>query len=179
MKPVKPKKCRVCKGSFTPYNSLQVVCSPKCALEHTEKQREKAWRAKKKKLKEGLLTHSERLKIAQVAFNQYIRERDRGKGCISCGKILQGKFDAGHCFSVGAYPNLRFDEDNVWGQCVECNQHLHGNQAEYLIRLEGRIGLDRLEALKARRRSPSKLSAEEITVLTEKYRKKVKEMRQK
>jgi len=173
-KPIKQKECRECKELFTPYNSLQVCCSPKCATEHAKK---KVWKAEKQKMIDKARTRTEWLNLAQVVFNTYIRLRDKDKGCITCGKPFRDKFDAGHFFSVGSYPALRFNEDNVQGQCVACNQHGHGMQSEYFIQLPKRIGLDRFNYLLEQRKSVIKLSELEIKELIEKYKKKIKELK--
>lgn len=77
------------------------------------------------------------IKKAQIAFNAYIRNRDKDKGCISCG----GDVDhAGHYFSAGQYSALRFDETNVHGQCVGCNTYKHGNLIEYGLGIVQRYG---------------------------------------
>jgi hypothetical protein len=110
-------------------------------------------------------------------FNQYIRLRDQGKGCISCGKQLQGKYDAGHYFSVGSYPNLRFNESNVFGQCVSCNQHKHGNLLEYAIGIERRIGKSKLEELKSMRNDRLSLPLDKMKELIYHYKDKVKELK--
>ena len=37
-----PRTCIICKKKFEPfYNSVQLVCSPKCAIEYSRKQEEK------------------------------------------------------------------------------------------------------------------------------------------
>ena len=52
-KTLKPKKCKSCGIEFTPKNSLQKVCSPKCALDLTRQNAQKAQeRAEKKKQRE-------------------------------------------------------------------------------------------------------------------------------
>lgn len=59
------------------------------------------------------------IKLAEKNFNRFIRERDFGKPCISCGKsgkILQ----AGHYYKVQIC-SLRFHEYNVNGECEYCN----------------------------------------------------------
>ena len=56
----------------------------------------------------------------QVEFNKFIRFRDRGQPCISCGEIP--KFvNAGHLFCVKKYDGLRFHEHNVNVECSSCN----------------------------------------------------------
>lgn len=126
-KTLKPKKCKSCGIEFIPKNSLQKVCSPKCALDLTRQNAQKAQeRAEKKKQRERkakLKSRSEWLKEAQAVFNKFIRLRDKNEPCISCGRYHQGQYHAGHYRSVGACPELRFCELNVHKQCAPCNDH--------------------------------------------------------
>ena len=94
----------------------------------------------KKQLKEELETVQSLMKKAQKYFNTYIRERDKKKPCVSCGQPLGHKFDAGHYFSSGTHKAVTFDERNVHGQCVACNQHKHGNLLNYQTGIQERIG---------------------------------------
>jgi hypothetical protein len=82
--------------------------------------------------------------LATAKFNHFIRERDREKGCISCGGRVQ---QAGHFYSAGQHPELRYNEDNVQGQCLRCNYFLSGNLNEYRKHLEQRIGVERVKKL--------------------------------
>ena len=84
--------------------------------------------------------------IAKAAkrFNKFIRERDKHLGCISCGGAVE---NAGHYYSAGQYPPLRFNEDNVHGQTIACNKWRHGNLIEYRKGLVKRIGEDRVRKL--------------------------------
>ena len=163
----KAKVCKVCGKEFLPYTTTQPVCQISCLMEYNS---EKEVKKRVKQMKKDLLTHKDYLNILQVVFNKYIRIRDKDKGCITCGKSFRDKFDAGHFLSVGAYPNLRFNEDNVHGQCVHCNQHLHSNNAEYFVRLPERIGLERFNKLLEQRKEPLKLTIPEIKILIEKYK---------
>jgi ssDNA-binding Zn-finger/Zn-ribbon topoisomerase 1 len=113
----------------------------------------------------------------QKVFNEFSRLRDSKEPCISCGKPLPVKYDAGHFYSVGSYPNLRFNEDNVHAQCVECNQHKHGNLLEYAPRLTERIGFERASKLMVLRNEPLRLSLDEIKQLIEQYKWKVKTLK--
>lgn len=168
----KNKKCKECGENFTPFKTTQVVCSTKCASILAEK---KVWHKEKKERAEKLRTRTEWLNILQVVFNKYIRERDKNKPCISCGKSLIGKFDAGHYFAVGSYPNLRFNENNVHGQCVYCNQHLHGNHVEYGIQLIKRIGQFDYDKLMMLRNDPLKMTLFEIKQKIKLYKLLIKE----
>jgi len=149
-------------------------CLIKNGNEERKKLAKNQWKKEKSEIKAKLKTHSEWLNDLQKVFNTYIRARDLKKPCISCDKPLIGKFDAGHFFSVGAYPNIRFNEDNVHGQCVHCNQHLHGNVNEYVIRLPFRIGQERYNLLFLRRNECGKLTVSEIKELLIDYKNKTK-----
>ena len=172
MKPIKPKKCKVCKKAFEPRASTQVVCSWQCSLVHTSKEKEKRERKDYREKKEALKTRREWLKEAQVVFNRYIRERDKDLPCVSCAQH-RNSYDAGHYRSVGAAPQLRFNEDNVHKQCVHCNQHKSGNAIDYRINLVKRIGLERVEALESNN-EPAKYTIEDAKEIKKLYNEKLK-----
>lgn len=164
---------------------LERYCwSPDCktieALQKLEKIKKADTRLqnqKRQKLKNDLKTASQWKKDLQTVFNTFIRLRDTGKNCISCDKPLRGKFDAGHFYNVGNYPGLRFNELNVWGQCVECNQFQGGRVHEYRLNLIKRIGPDAVEQLEQNRHKLQKLSIPEIKDLINKYKCLISEMK--
>jgi hypothetical protein len=146
-----------------------------CILKWAKKVDEKKGKREMKAMRERQKSISQWRRELQQVFNKFIRERDKGKGCISCGAKLQGKYDAGHYYSVGSYPNLRFNEDNCHGQCVHCNQHLHGNLLEYQIGIMKRIGKHRLEDLELQRNEPLRLPLDEIKIKINLYKSKTKQ----
>ena len=83
--------------------------------------------------------------IAVRHFHKWIRTRDEGLPCISCGNYTT--LQAGHFHSAGNYPITRFNPDNVNGQCKKCNYFLAGNLIHYQIELINRIGEARVIAL--------------------------------
>jgi hypothetical protein len=183
----KLKKCKECGGGFLPQRPLQYLCSPICAINYTRKQTKKNiakdWQKEKKERKTAMMTHSEWLKLLQVVFNTFIRERDKNENCISCNKSLIGdnpqkpkKFDAGHFRSVGSNPQLRFNEDNVYGQCVHCNRDKHGNLLEYRKNLIEKIGIEKVEYLENCNES-NKLSIPEIQEKIKYYKDKIKQLK--
>ena len=177
---LKPKKCKVCEIEFIPKNSLQKVCSPKCALDLTRQNSQKAQeRAEKKKQRERkakLKSRSEWLKEAQSVFNKFIRLRDKDQPCISCGRYHQGQYHAGHYRSVGACPELRFCELNVHKQCAPCNDHKSGNIIEYRINLVNKIGADKIEWLERQDHEPKKYTIEDCKAIIKYYKAKIKEL---
>jgi len=118
---MKPKKCKVCKERFTPMRPLQQVCGHLCGAKYANKNRDKVLRKEKREGKQKLKTRSEWLNDLQKVFNAYIRERDKEQPCISCQTQNKVQYDAGHYRSVGAHPELRFNENNVHKQCRKCN----------------------------------------------------------
>jgi hypothetical protein len=145
-KPVKKKKCRICRTEFPPFSSTQVICGPKCAIELIYQNREKEFKRETKRLKEKIKTKAQWLREAQQSFNRYIRARDEGQACISCQQPPKKK-NAGHWLSAGAHPELRFNEDNCHLQCEHCNSYLSGNQIRYRAHLIEKIGQERVDWL--------------------------------
>lgn len=172
----KEKKCKQCGNKFSPRNSFQKTCSVECAIEDGKKESKKVWNKEKKVRLEALMTASEWRNVLQKVFNTYIRERDKGKPCISCDRpVVNGH--ASHFWSVGSYPNLRFDEMNCHKSCNFCNLHLHGNLIEYALRLPKRIGQEEFDKLNERRNGKLKLTIPEIKELIEVYKQKTKDLK--
>lgn len=76
----------------------------------------------------------------QMQLHKYIRERDKGKSCISCGVSWRPNFEAGHFYKAETYSGLKFDPDNIHGQCKECNNYNNGNESGYRVGLINRYG---------------------------------------
>jgi hypothetical protein len=145
----KLKTCAVCKTSFTPARMGAKVCSPFCAMTFAKSVTGKAAkvaavkdrRETKAKL-DKLKSRATWAKEAQTAFNLFVRLRDADQPCISCGRHHQGQYHAGHYLSVGARPELRFEELNVHKQCAPCNTHLSGNAVLFRKALLEKHGIE-------------------------------------
>jgi len=87
------------------------------------------------------------IKDTQQVFNKYVRTRDQGLVCISCGKDNANQ--AGHYFPVKGFSALRFHEWNVNLQCAGCNMYLHGNMGLYRVGLVNKIGESAVKELEA------------------------------
>lgn len=144
---LKQKKCRQCQTYFEPRSSTQVVCGWECAIELNNVQRIRISKKETRDAKLRLKSKADWAREAQSAFNKYIRERDRELPCISCQRFHTGQYHAGHYISVGAHPELRFDECNVHKQCSVCNNHLSGNIIKFRPNLIVKIGLAEVERL--------------------------------
>jgi len=184
-KPAKPKKCRVatCGASFVPSRMGQAVCSQACAIvdapRHETKARKalaeigrKELRAAKVKIK----TRAQHMKEAQAAFNAWVRERDIGLPCVSCGRHHNGQWHAGHYRTVGGNPELRFEPLNVWRQCAPCNNHKSGDIVNYRLELVKRIGADKVDWLEGPH-EPQRYTIEQLRAIKAKYRAKTRELK--
>ena len=174
---MKQKKCKYCKELFTPINSLQKNCfEPLCVSDWINEVKENNWKRKKSKMKMDLMTIQDYVKLAQTVFNKYIRLRDKDKPCISCGNKLGVKYDCGHFYSAGGHWSVRFDERNCSAQCVNCNQHKHGNLIAYRENLLRKIGIEEFENLSVEAMKTRKFTIEELKEIIATYKKKIKEM---
>ncbi len=119
-------------------------------------------------------------KKLQRIFNEYIRERDKDKPCISCGQYFDKK-DAGHFWAVGGYSGLRFDEDNVHGECARCNRFDESHLIGYAENLKKKLGEERYQALKERalnyKQNGYKFGRVELREMIEEYKQKLKELK--
>lgn len=163
------RKCTGCKQRF--YQDLDTwrespvgpFHNSDCQIEYARAQVAKKHKAEAKQKKAA---HRKKLievkglghwiKETQKVVNQYVRLRDKGKPCISCGiyesemkstALTGGVFDAGHFRTTGAFPELRFDLRNINGQCRSCNSFNGGRVREQEEGIVNRHGQDRLDWL--------------------------------
>lgn len=184
----KPKTCRACKSPFTPARPMQVACGPMCGLEIARKKRlaeeAKAKRADRVETRKKLEAHEPIRKFvarAQVPFNAFIRARDKDKGCFVCGRpFLEGipgrVQHAGHVRSRGAADHLRFNEDNVHGECEGCNGPHGAKPHQIKAGAIGRIGQYRYDALEADN-AVHKWTREELIEIRKTYAAKARELK--
>jgi hypothetical protein len=111
----------------------------------------------------------------QKVVNEYIRKRDEGKPCISCRqfKTLQ----AGHYYPVKGYDGLRFEEDNIHGECEYCNCWDEGHLIGYSLNLPNRLDKYQLQNLhleaKMYKQIGYKFTRSELQDIKKKYRDKL------
>jgi len=171
------RTCKVCKTKFEPkYSTVQMTCSVPCAIEYTKQKKQKDWKKRKQVIKKSLKRKQDYEKDLEKVFNQFIRLRDHALPCVSCGaKAGSFKLTAGHFYPAGSYKNLRFNENNVHGQCWwNCNKNRHGNLQEYRIGIISRITEDELKELDRLAQVPRHYSIPELLELIEIYKEKVR-----
>ena len=172
MKQLKPKKCKAasCRKEFIPRNGFQKVCSQFCAIELSRQQEVEKVKKESAKARREAKIKDRRYQTAktQQAVNKYIRLRDEGKPCISCGRLHKGKMNAGHYRTVKSMPSLRFEPFNIHAQCEPCNSHLSGNLIEYRKGLIEKIGIEKVEWLEGPH-EPKKHTVQELIDIRKHY----------
>ena len=176
MKRVKPRKCAHCKAEFIPSRMGHKVCSVECAKSIAIKKREKVERAQDRQKRERLKSRADWHREAQTAVNAYVRLRDEGKPCISCGRHHQGQWHAGHYLSRGAHPELALEERNIHRQCSVCNNYLSGNQLEYRNGLLERYGEEFVAWLEGLHEA-KKYTIEQLKAIRDEYRQKLRDLK--
>lgn len=182
----KPKTCKnpACRALFVPQRLGQAVCSPKCGLAikdvnqaKAKKSLDQVGRADIKVRKEALKSRADHLKDTQHAFNAWIRQRDIGQPCISCGTTADVQYCAGHYRTTAAAPELRFEPLNVNLQCNRnCNMGKSGNLLGYRPGLIKKIGVEAVEWLEGPHEA-KKYTVEELKAMTAEYRAMTRELK--
>ena len=177
------RACKVCKSQFSPTRPMQRVCGMDCAKSLAVSVRGKAEKVAQVKERRADAVKRDKLKSraqwareAQTEFNGWVRARDAGNACISCGRHHQGQNHAGHYLSVGASPELRYEPLNVWLQCAPCNTYLSGNAVLYRFALLAKIGPEKLAWLEGPH--PAKhYSIDDLQAIKKTYAAKARELK--
>jgi hypothetical protein len=189
----RPRKCKWCKESFTPERNGQKThkhCEEPFALKVAEKlgakrtaEARRKDRAETRAKKEEMKSQRRLMAEAQDAFNEYIRYRDKDKGCFVCDATFEhtagslgGVMDAGHVRSRGAASHLRFHEDNCHAECKNCNASFGAKPHEIEEGAIRRIGQERYDALKANNHV-HKWTRDELRAIRDTYRAKARELK--
>lgn len=125
-----------------------------------EKKEKKDWVEQKKVLIEKTKNLSSYKKDLELEINGIVRLIDKGHECIS-GGFEWGKYKvhAGHLYSVGGSPSIRFNLLNIFGQSEHDNLHLHGNGAVYLERVKVIFGKEVFDEISDLRHTYPELKA--------------------
>lgn len=168
-------RCKHCKDKFEPIRFNHKFClNDECIKAFVEEVKVQSWKVTKTRMKNDLKTTQDWLKEAQTIFNKFIRLRDNGLPCISCGQKINGVKHASHYLSSGGHSAVRFHEDNVWVSCYKCNVMLSGNQIQYRRSLIKKIGVERVEWLEENGSKVKKWTIEELKELIKYYKQKIK-----
>ena len=169
-------KCQICKEKFTPkFSSFEktcqeIDCKTQWAMSEVKKQKtakekkvKQDWNKEKLEMKEKLKTLSDWSSDLQREVNSIVRELDKDHPCISSQRSLGKSFDAGHLFSRGGNPQIRYHFFNIFAQSVHDNQWKSGNALDFVDGIEKTFGTEIKDyCLSLKGLPPLKLSIEEI-----------------
>jgi len=143
---IKSKPCKEC-GSI--YHTAMYHKERK-PLKRTamKPQIRKVTKVQKKSVNKKPKSRSQLIKDLDAVFSKWVRQRDSGNGCITCGdKKPAAEMQACHFYTRGRQAT-RWHEDNVHSGCYRCNVILKGNYinyTKYMIDRYGRQFVDDLE----------------------------------
>ena len=164
LKKPRTKKCKVCRTDYEQWNSTVQWCSVDCGVRMAEIRKAQKYKKKTAEMKREWRgnNRSYQLRKAQDRCNEYIRLRDKGLPCISCGTTNDIQYAAGHFKTIGAHPGLRFHPFNIHRQCNKnCNVEQSGNATNYRLGLIEKIGLVNVEFLEGPQQ-PQNLTLDDI-----------------
>lgn len=176
------RKCKCCGTLFAPQGLASwcsLPCAHKLAMALLAKKKAKEQRQERAETKAKLKTRADWLREAQAAWNGYVRARDAGLPCCSCGAMPGQKFggsmDCSHYRSRGSAPHLKFHLHNAASACVKCNRFLGGNVAALRVGLIERIGLEKVLAVE-QDNEPRKFDIEYLARIKKIFTKKAKRL---
>jgi hypothetical protein len=175
LKKIKKKLCKQCGKEFTPYNTIQPVCSVSCAVEFNKpEQVEKRYN----EIKNDARPLSWYEKKAKAVIQLFARIRDSKEPCISCDRTESPQFDGGHYKKAELYSGVIFNELNVNKQCCYCNRDLHGNESSYREGLVRKYGEDKVKELEdlANKTRQHKYTKFELLQIEKHYKEKIKNL---
>ena len=176
------KSCVICGLKFKPIKTTQRVCSISCAVkfakekERKKKERETLKERRKRKREFWDNDIETRKKAAKEWCHKYIRLRDKNDTCICCGRPLGKNYQAGHFIPSGQNPLVRYDENNIHAQRLDCNYYRGGDSGDYEKNLIKKIGAEKVEELKSKKGGSLKRTAQDYKEIELYYRKKIKEL---
>lgn len=117
-----------------------------------------------------------RIVLTKRACHAYIRYRDREEPCICCGEPLGEEYHAGHWLESGNNPRVRYNEDNIHGQRLQCNFFKGGDSGQYERNLRNKIGDARVDALLDLRGGTVKRKIDDYKEIENYYKSKLQEL---
>jgi hypothetical protein len=150
-KKIKQKKCAYseCGKMFTPmFSTVQMVCSPKCAVMYNS---EKEIKKRVESIKiENMEVFKERL---QTKIQEISRLIDKGMPCLAT-KAIPKQMHGGHVFARGGNSYMAMNLHNIHRQSAQSN-HFQNDDGLMKEGLKNEYGEDYLEFVSNLRRTPN------------------------
>jgi len=170
-------KCKFCKKQFTQFNSLNKVCSIKCAIELGKLKPAKVnYNKVEKAIKSDLKKeNTDYDKLLQKKVQLIARLIDKGLPCLATG--TKGQMHGGHIYARGGNNNIKFNLHNIHRQSAYSN-HYQSNDVkmqEGIVREYGKDYLDYIISLKSTKLE--KYSSFELEIMNDIANKIIKEFK--
>jgi len=150
-KKIKQKKCAYsdCGKMFTPmFSTVQMVCSPKCAVMYNS---EKEIKKRVESIKvDNMEVFKERL---QTKIQEISRLIDKGLPCLAT-KAIPKQMHGGHVFARGGNSYMAMNLHNIHRQSAQSN-HFQNDDGLMKEGLKNEYGEDYLEFVSNLRRTPN------------------------
>ena len=156
------------------YASIECLAAHEKAKRLAKAEKEVKTRNIEFKRKHQLSDLKIRKAAAKKICHEYIRERDKDKPCICCGKPLGEEYHAGHFLESGNNPQVRYDEDNIHGQRVDCNYFKGGDSGDYKENLIARIGKEKVNNLLSKKGGSMKRTAQDYLDIENYFKEKLR-----
>lgn len=157
------KTCIICWNSHV--NSLAKTCSLRCQSKHERLlkiERKEKEKVKKEKIKtKKAFSRSKLIAECDRLASMYVRERDRGKPCITCGSAWKENYQNWH-FQSRRHLNVRWFEKNMNLQCPKCNLWWSWEQYKHWVAIDKLYWVGTAEWIMRLANDSSKTTDEEI-----------------
>lgn len=173
---IKSNPCKLCSSTY--HTAAFCPAKPKKAIKRKDffptPGKSKTTTAKKSRtLEKKAPARSQLVKKLDKVFSEFIRLRDDGKGCVTCGDIKTWReMQNCHFYSRGRQ-NTRWDETNCHSGCYRCNVLLKGNYIPYTIFMIDTYGREHVENLEKLSKSTNKITTVKLKEMLEYYTKVV------
>lgn len=133
---IRRKLCKGCREFYRPEENhppFRDWCSVGCGVTISTKRFTVIEKKKKKANRKAVndLNRKDRkrqLDLTKTVVQKFVRLRDKGLPCISCGTTKDVQYCAGHYKTAGGHPELALEPLNINLQCNRnCNCCLSGN----------------------------------------------------
>ncbi len=116
----------------------------------------------------------------RTVCHDYIKLRDKGLPCVSCGSPWTSDHQAGHLYKAELFSMLKYDERNIHNQCKKCNIFDNGNESMYHAAILSRISIDDYDELKRiasqEKQTNFKWDRQELEKIRNYYKLKIKQL---
>lgn len=143
------KRCQNCKENFEvfPYNQRERFCSFACAVEFEKKNKTPGKKFTK-------LNNKSKTPFAQLVNEaiekaaEWVRIRDKEKGCITCGKKVTCSM---HLYDKSTFPWMAALARAQFGGCFDCNRRdkeEQGFKDFFKLMVSDRVGMEEFKYIR-------------------------------